>query len=92
MSQTTSQDSFSNRKNIMWVLLSGAMALLFIAMLFIPGASQGDSMLSVYSAMIWCGLFGAALFRYLNKNGWIGFATGSVLGLVIQFISQIVTV
>ncbi|MBU3020279.1 hypothetical protein [Aestuariibacter sp. A3R04] len=91
MSQTTPQDSFSNRRNIMWVLLSGAMALLFIVMLFLPGASQSDSMLSVYSAMIWCGLFGATLFRYWNKNGWVGFAAGSVVGLVIQFTSQMFT-
>ena len=86
MSQTTPSESFSDKRNIMWVLLSGAMAVLFVVMLFLPGGS----VLSVYSAMLWCGIFTATLFRYLNRNGWIGFAIGSVVGMVIQFLSQLV--
>lgn len=89
MSQSSPQHSFANKKNIMWVLLSGAMAMLFVVLLFIPGASQNGSLFSVYSAMIWCGLFACTLFRYLDKNGWIGFAVGSVVGMCIQILSQI---
>ena len=90
MSQTTPSESFSDKRNIMWVLLSGAMAILFVVMLFLPGGSDSGSVLSVYSAMLWCGIFTATLFRYLNRNGWIGFAIGSVVGMVIQFLSQLV--
>ncbi|MBU2978399.1 hypothetical protein [Alteromonas sp. C1M14] len=92
MSQSSHQNSFTDKKNIMWVLLSGAMAILFVILLFVPGGSQNDSLFSVYSAMIWCGLFGGALFRYLDKNGWVGFAIGSVAGMCIQIFSQIAMV
>jgi len=89
MSDNTT-DAFSNNKNVMWVVLSGAMALTFIVMMFLPNSGIGEGMIAVYSAMLWCGIFGAALFRYINKNGWIGFAAGSVLGFVLQVVSQFV--
>ncbi len=93
MSETTPQtNSFTDKKNIMWVLLSGAMAILFVALLFIPGATSPDSTLSIYAAMLWCGIFSATVFRYLGKNGWTGFAAGSAAGFCIQLLSAFVTV
>ena len=89
MSPTTPQDSFSNRKNPVWVLLSGAMAVMFVVLLFLPDSGTGGATLSLYSAMLWCGLFGAALARYMGSNGWIGFAVGSVAGMLIQIVSEI---
>ena len=85
-----SDNAFADKKNIMWVLLSGAMALTFIVMLFLPNTGMGDGMMATYSSMLWCGFFGAALWRYRATSGWAGFAYGSVVGLVIQFISQII--
>jgi len=82
--------AFADSKNIMWVILSGGMALTFVVMLFLPNSGMGSGMVSTYSAMLWCGIFGAATLRYLSKSGWTGFAIGSVFGLIIQFISQIV--
>lgn len=86
----STSDSFSNRKNIIWVCLSGAMALTFVVLLFLPDSGTGGATLSLYSTMLWCGLFGAALFRYLLKNTWVGFAAGSVAGMLIQIVSQMV--
>ena len=83
-------NAFADKKNVMWVLLSGAMALTFIVMLFLPDTGMGGGLISTYSAMLWCGFFGAALWRYRTANGWAGFAYGSVIGLVLQFISQII--
>tara|TARA_B100002049_G_C15759114_1_gene241912 strand:- start:1 stop:399 length:399 start_codon:yes stop_codon:yes gene_type:complete len=84
-----SNNAFANKKNIMWVLLSGAMALTFIIMLFLPNTGMGNGLIATYSAMLWCGFFGASLWRYRNASGWAGFAYGSVVGFVIQFISQL---
>ncbi|MBD3585770.1 hypothetical protein HHX48_08495 [Salinimonas sp. HHU 13199] len=86
----SASESFSNRKNIIWVYLSGAMALTFIVLLFLPDSGTGGATLSLYSTMLWCGLFGAALFRYLLKNTWAGFAAGSAIGMMIQIASQVV--
>jgi len=81
-------NAFADKKNIMWVLLSGAMALTFVVMLFLPDTGMGSGLISTYAAMMWCGFFGAAVWRYKSASGWAGFAYGSVIGLVIQFISQ----
>ncbi|BFT32033.1 hypothetical protein D210916BOD24_32090 [Alteromonas sp. D210916BOD_24] len=81
---------FADKKNIMWVILSGAMALTFVVMLFLPDSGMGTGLVSTYSAMLWCGFFGGALWRYREANGWAGFAYGSVVGLLIQFASQFV--
>ncbi|WP_394222185.1 hypothetical protein [Alteromonas gracilis] len=89
-SSKTSSNAFADKKNIMWVVLSGAMALTFIVMLFLPDTGMGGGLISTYSAMLWCGFFGAALFRYRAASGWAGFAYGSVIGLVIQFVSQFI--
>ncbi|GFD89257.1 hypothetical protein KUL152_14830 [Tenacibaculum sp. KUL152] len=88
-SASASNNAFANEKNIMWVLLSGAMALTFIIMLFLPNTGMGSGLIATYSAMLWCGFFGASLWRYRNASGWAGFAYGSVVGFVIQFISQL---
>ncbi|APE07398.1 MAG: hypothetical protein CL600_11220 [Alteromonas sp.] len=85
-----SNNAFDDKKNIMWVLLSGAMALTFIVMLFLPNTGMGDGMIATYSSMLWCGFFGAALWRYCSANGWTGFAIGSVVGFILQVISQII--
>ena len=89
LSSDKTSNAFADKKNIMWVLLSGAMALTFIVMLFLPDTGMGGGLISTYSAMLWCGFFGAALWRYRTASGWAGFAYGSVIGLVLQFISQI---
>ncbi|HAA97106.1 MAG TPA: hypothetical protein DCE29_04390, partial [Alteromonas macleodii] len=67
-------NAFADKKNIMWVLLSGAMALTFVVMLFLPDTGMGGGLVSTYSAMLWCGFFGAALWRYRATSGWAGFA------------------
>ena len=89
-SMNTNRNAFADKKNVMWVLLSGAMALTFVVMLFLPDTGMGGGLISTYAAMLWCGFFGASLWRYRSANGWAGFAYGSVVGLIIQFISQII--
>lgn len=90
MSEKSAGSEFANKKNIMWVLLSGAMAVTFVVLMFLPDSGTGTGTIAVYASMLWCGLFGAALARYVNRNGWVGFAGGSVAGLVIQMLSQLV--
>lgn len=90
MGEKPADSEFGNKKNIMWVLLSGAMAVTFIVLMFLPDSGTGTGMVAVYASMLWCGLFGAALARYREKSGWVGFAVGSVTGLVIQMLSQLV--
>lgn len=90
MSDKSAGNEFANKKNIMWVLLSGAMAITFVVLMFLPDSGTGTGTIAVYASMLWCGLFGAAIARYFNKSGWIGFASGSVTGLVIQMLSQLV--
>ena len=89
-SNDTVTNSFANKKNILWVILSGGMALTVMGSQFMPGIVALGSMTSVYSAMLWVGIFGAALARYLNKNGWIGFAVGSVLGVSLNILASII--
>nr|MCS5576378.1 hypothetical protein [Alteromonas macleodii] len=38
-------NAFADKKNIMWVLLSGAMALTFIVMLFLPDTGMGSGLI-----------------------------------------------
>ena len=87
---SNANNAFADKKNIMWVLLSGGMAMTFIVMLFLPNTGMGDGMIATYSSMLWCGFFGAALWRYRNANGWTGFAFGSVVGFILQVVSQII--
>jgi hypothetical protein len=88
--ESKGNNAFADKKNIMWVLLSGGMAVTFIVMLFLPNTGMGDGMVATYSSMLWCGFFGAALWRYRSANGWTGFAFGSVAGFVLQVLSQII--
>ena len=76
----------AKKKNIIFVFLSGAMALTIIVMMFLPDSGMGTGLMAIYGSMLWCGIFGASLARYLGKNGWTGFAAG----MLIQFISQFV--
>ena len=89
-SMNTQSNAFADKKNVMRALLSGAMALTFVVMLFLPDTGMGGGLISTYAAMLWCGFFGASLWRYRAANGWAGFAYGSVGGLIIQVISQII--
>ena len=85
-----SEATESNKKNVLWVYLSGAMALTIIVMMFMPNSGMGNGLMAIYGSMLWCGIFGASLARYLDKNGWFGFGIGSAAGMLIQFISQFV--
>ncbi len=80
----------NKKKNVLWVYLSGAMALTIVVMMFLPNSGMGGSVIAVYGPMLWCGIFAAALARYNERNGWIGFAIGSGIGMLIQMISQFV--
>ena len=80
----------AKKKNVIWVILSGAMALTIIVMMFLPDSGMGTGLMAIYGSMLWCGIFGASLARYLGKNGWFGFGFGSAAGMLIQFISQFV--
>ena len=80
----------AKKKNVSWVILSGAMALTIIVMMFLPDSGMGTGLMAIYGSMLWCGIFGASLARYLGKNGWFGFGFGSAAGMLIQFISQFV--
>lgn len=82
-------DQFKNRKNILWVILAAGMAVTVVGSQFLPGMGMHGSMTSIYSSMLWCGIFGAALSRYINKNGWIGFAIGSVLGVTLNILASV---
>ena len=80
----------AKKKHVIWVILSGAMALTIIVMMFLPDSGMGTGLMAIYGSMLWCGIFGASLARYLGKNGWFGFGFGSAAGMLIQFISQFV--
>jgi hypothetical protein len=90
MSNNNAETVAINPKSIIWVLLSGAMAFTFIVMLFLPQSGAGEGMIATYSSMLWCGIFGATLLRYLARSGWIGFALGSVVGFIIHLLSQFI--
>lgn len=74
---------FFDKKNIMWVVLSGVMVLMFVVMLFLFDMGMGDGFIFFYVVMLWCGFFGVVLFCYRSVSGWFGFVYGSVIGLVI---------
>ncbi|MFQ3208099.1 MAG: hypothetical protein ACI9IT_002262 [Glaciecola sp.] len=80
---------FTNKKNIVWVIMSASMCIFILFVLF-SGASAGV-IDSVYSVMLWCGLFGGIITRYIGKNGWIGFGIGSVFGLLCFVLAPLIT-
>lgn len=82
--------SFANPQNILWVILAGGMALTVLGAQFLPGVVANDSITSVYSAMLWVGIFGATLARYVGKNGWLGFAIGSGIGVILNIAAGLV--
>ncbi|MFS1701465.1 hypothetical protein FJ444_09160 [Aestuariibacter sp. GS-14] len=88
--QQPANDTANNKKNVLWVYLSGAMAITIVVMMFMPNSGMGGSIIAIYGPMLWCGIFAAALARYNERNGWIGFAIGSGIGMLLQVISQIV--
>lgn len=82
--------SFADPKNILWVILSAGMAITVVGSQFLTADTASGGLTSSYSAMLWVGIFGAALARYIGKNGWIGFAIGSVLGIVLNMIASLI--
>lgn len=74
---------FVDKKNIMWVLLSGVMVLIFVVMLFLLDIGMGGGFVFIYFVMFWCGFFGVVFWCYRVISGWVGFVYGSVVGLVI---------
>lgn len=88
--QTEPSDAFNNRKNFLWVVLAAGMAITVVGSQFLPGVGMHDSLTSVYSSMLWCGILGAAVARYISKNGWIGFAIGSVLGVTLNILASVI--
>lgn len=82
-------NAFTNPKNINWVLLSGAMAITVMVLLFMP-EQLGAGITSVYSIMLWTGLFGATLSRYIGKSGWMGFFAGSLFGMVLHIFAPLI--
>ncbi|MBT1451489.1 hypothetical protein KJ365_11420 [Glaciecola sp. XM2] len=71
-----------------WVILSGAMAAMVIVLMFMP-QQLGAGITSVYSIMLWTGLFGLTLFRYFGKKGMTGFFTGSVAGMLLHIFAPV---
>lgn len=80
---------FANKKNVVWVIMSASIMFLVLALLIIGGGDQIIS--SVYSVMLWCGIFGGTLARYLDKNGWIGFGIGSGIGVILHIFAPVLT-
>ena len=79
---------FNDGKNIYWVIITAAMAVTVLLLMLFP-QNLGGGITSVYSLMVWWGLFGLFLFRYLDKKGVIGFIGGSILGMLIHIFAPI---
>lgn len=82
-------DEFKNKKNIVWVLMSASMCIFILFVLF-SGADVGV-IDSVYSVMLWCGIFGGIVARYIDKNGWLGFGIGSVFGMLCFILAPLIS-
>lgn len=80
--------AFTNPKNINWVILSGAMAALIITLMFMP-QQLGAGITSVFSVMLWTGLFGLTLSRYIGKGGLAGFFCGSLVGMILHIFAPV---
>jgi len=82
-------DEFKNKKNIVWVLMSASMCIFILFVLF-SGEDVGV-IDSVYSVMLWCGIFGGIIARYIDKNGWLGFGIGSVFGMLCFILAPLIS-
>lgn len=80
---------FKDSKNIMWVILSGSMAIVVSLLVFFP-QNLGAGLTSVFSLMLWWGLFGLFLFRYIDKKGLIGFIIGSIIGMILHIFAPLI--
>ncbi|MFC3094757.1 hypothetical protein DRW07_12265 [Alteromonas sediminis] len=83
---TSPSVAFTDPKNKIWVILSASMAITVLAAQIFQGVAVLNSMASIYSAMLWTGIFGAALARYMLKSGWFGFALGSAAGAALTIL------
>jgi len=70
------------------VILSAGMAVLVSVLLFFPN-ELGAGITSVFSLMLWWGLFCLFLFRYLGKKGLHGFIAGSVIGMLLHIFAPV---
>ena len=82
---------FTDRKNIYWVIITGAMAIMVLVLMLFP-QNLGGGITSVFSLMLWWGLFGLFLFRYIDKKGIVGFIGGSIIGMVIHIFAPVLAV
>lgn len=82
--------AFTDNQNIVWVIITGTMAFFVVVLMFFP-QNLGVGITSVFSLMLWWGLFGLFLFKYINKKGVIGFISGSVVGLLLHIFEPIIT-
>jgi hypothetical protein len=58
--------------------LTFAMAITILSAMFYSDLGTA----SLIGAMIVCGLFGGAVAKYLDKDGFIGFGIGSAFGVI----------
>jgi hypothetical protein len=84
----TKNKVFTDGKNIYWVIITGAMAIMVLLLMLFP-QNLGGGITSVFSLMLWWGMFGLFLFRYIDKKGVVGFIAGSVLGMLIHIFAPV---
>ena len=91
MSETQQQETPKKSKSLIWVWLTGCMALVVIGSMFSSdiATSAAAPISSIYSVMLWMGLFFWTLFRYLGKSGGIGFAIGSAVGITLFILAPL---
>lgn len=70
------------RPSPIWMILTGAMALVIIASLIYSSMDTWALM----SMMASCGLFGASISTYRLRGGFLGFAIGSTVGFLIYLL------
>jgi len=79
-------------KRLIWVLLASILAIGTYAALLIPAfAGQKINPVSGYGSMLWSGVLIATAWRYRNKNGWVGFGLGAVLGVLIFILAAFIS-
>jgi len=82
-------EGFKDKQNIMWPILSGAMAITISLLVFFP-QNLGEGISSVYSLMVWWGLFGMFIFRFIDKRGSHGFIGGSAVGMLLHIFAPVI--